>query len=306
MHNDQSVAAEHAAEVTAGRRFEFGKNWQRFLATLSERRIAEAERSLCQMLAVDDLAGTTFLDAGSGSGLFSLAARRLGARVTSFDYDPQSVACTNELKRRFFPNDSQWQVGAGSALDRTYLASLGKFDLVYSWGVLHHTGNLWQALDNIVLPVADGGRLFISIYNTQRYWTPLHTWLKRTYVSLPRVLAWPMAAVLVALQVVKGLVRDLTLLRNPLARYRNYASSRGMSWWHDCLDWIGGYPFETATPEAVFAIYQQRGFVLERLTTCGGGPGCNQFVFRKVLDRWRWTKHPYRLEVSDPGTGPPS
>ena len=112
MHNDQSVAAEHAAEVTAGRRFEFGKNWQRFLATLSERRIAEAERSLSEMLGVDDLAGTTFLDAGSGSGLFSLAARRLGARVTSFDYDPQSVACTNELKRRFFPDDSQWQVGA--------------------------------------------------------------------------------------------------------------------------------------------------------------------------------------------------
>ena len=294
---DTSPTSNHALEIAGGQRFEFGRNWQRFLTTLDQRRIAEAERSLREMLKVDDLTETSFLDVGSGSGLFSLAARRLGARVSSFDYDPQSVACTQELKRRYFPDDPQWTIGEGSALDRSYLESLGKFDVVYSWGVLHHTGDMWQALENIVLPVAPGGRLFISIYNRQRTWTPLHTWLKRTYVSLPRVLRWPMAAALVAFQVLKGLARDLLSLRNPLTRYRDYARSRGMSWWHDCLDWIGGYPFETATPEAVFEFFQARGFVLERLTTCGGGPGCNQYVFRKVLDAWTWSKHPFLVSV---------
>ena len=175
---------------------------------------------------------------------------------------------------------------------------------MYAWGVLHHTGALWTALDNVVIPVTPGGRLFVAIYNHQQYWTPLHTWLKRTYVSLPRLLRWPMAAVLVAFQVLKGLAKDLTLLRNPLARYRDYNRSRGMSWWHDCLDWIGGYPFETATPEQVFEFFQRRGFVLERLTTCGGGPGCNQFVLRKALDEWTWSKHPYALSVVPlPGQG---
>jgi 2-polyprenyl-3-methyl-5-hydroxy-6-metoxy-1,4-benzoquinol methylase len=289
--------SQFAQEVASGRRFEFGKNWQRFLGTLNDQRILEAERSLQSMLGVADLQGTSFLDMGSGSGLFSLAARRLGARVRSFDYDPQSVACTRELKRRFFTDDPAWTIEEGSALDRTYLASLGKFDLVYSWGVLHHTGAMWQALDNATVPVTRGGRLFIAIYNQQLYWTPLHTLLKRAYVGAPRPLGWLIAGILVVFQVLRGLVKDLVLLRNPLARFRNYDRSRGMSWWHDCLDWIGGYPFETATPQAIFDFFQQRGFVLERLTTCGGGPGCNQFVFRKALDQWTWTQHPYVLSL---------
>jgi 2-polyprenyl-6-hydroxyphenyl methylase/3-demethylubiquinone-9 3-methyltransferase len=111
------------------------------------------------MVEVEDFQGKSFLDIGSGSGLFSLAARRLGAKVHSFDYDPQSVSCTKELKQRYFPNDSDWTIGQGSVLDVDYIKSLGKFDIVYSWGVLHHTGALWQALDNASLPVVDRGTL---------------------------------------------------------------------------------------------------------------------------------------------------
>src|SRR5438270_7636215 len=121
-------------------RFQFGKNWSRFLEVLDDERIAEAERSLVEMLEVRDLRGRSFLDVGSGSGLFSLAAKRLGAtRVHSFDFDPNSVACTSELKRRFFAKDPNWTIEQGSVLDKPYLTSLGTFDIVYSWGVLHHT-----------------------------------------------------------------------------------------------------------------------------------------------------------------------
>ena len=102
--------SEHSQEVAQGERFEFGKNWSRFLEALTDRRISEAENSLKQMLEVGDLEGKSFLDIGSGSGLFSLAARRLGARVCSFDYDPQAVACTAELKRRYYPNDDSWAI----------------------------------------------------------------------------------------------------------------------------------------------------------------------------------------------------
>src|SRR5213080_1694363 len=127
----------HAIEIARGERFEFGRNWSRFLALLDDARIARAEESLKQMLEVENLEGQSFLDIGSGSGLFSLAARRLGARVHSLDYDPQSVACTKELRRRYFNNDSEWRIEEGSALDADYLKSLGSFDVVYSWGVLH-------------------------------------------------------------------------------------------------------------------------------------------------------------------------
>src|SRR5215467_14648711 len=146
-------------------RFEFGKNWRRFLESVNDVRIQEAEQSLREMLRIKTLQGKSFLDVGSGSGLFSLAARRLGARVHSFDYDPHSVACTAELKRRFFEGDGMWSVETGSALDAGYLQSLGQFDVVYSWGVLHHTGDMWAGLDNVRLAVAPTGKLFIAIYN---------------------------------------------------------------------------------------------------------------------------------------------
>ena len=77
------------------------------------------------MLGAGTLSGVSFLDIGSGSGLFSLAARRLGARVHSFDYDPQSVACTRELKRRFCAGDAHWTIEMGDVLDADYLESAG-------------------------------------------------------------------------------------------------------------------------------------------------------------------------------------
>lgn len=272
----------HQKEIAQGERFEFGKNWSRFLTCLDEPRIAAAEASLQEMLEVRDLAGERFLDIGCGSGLFSLAARRLGAVVHSFDYDPQSVACTVELKRRYFPGDVLWNIEVGSALDQGYLASLGLFDVVYSWGVLHHTGQMWQALDLAAPLVADEGKLFIAIYNDQggvsRRWAAI----KRLYNRSP----WPVRAVLVltvgaGFQMREALSR-LARLQNPLPWRRQRAVRvRGMSAWHDLVDWVGGYPFEVAKPEQIFDFYRQRGFVLQRLKT-DRGSGCNEYVFQKA------------------------
>ena len=267
-------------EVSRGERFKFGENWSRFLKVLNDERIFEAEKSLKQMLGVEDLEGKSFLDIGSGSGLFSLAARRLGARVHSFDYDPQSVASTRELKRRYFPEDSDWTVEEGSVLDRDYLESLGKFDIVYSWGVLMMTGDMWRALDYAGLPVADGGRLFIAIYNDQGAISKLWLRIKRLYLSgTPgRIFAW---SLFVPYFVFGALATDLVRRRNPVARYVEYKRSRGMSMVHDWRDWLGGYPFEVAKPEEVFEFYRDRGFMLKKLVTSGGGLGNNQFVFAK-------------------------
>lgn len=270
----------HAAEVAQGQRFEFGKNWTWFLATLTDARIEQAVRSLQDMLEGTDLKGARFLDIGSGSGLFSLAARRLGARVHSLDYDPHSVACTRELRRRYFPNDPEWVVESGSALDEAYIRSLGRFEVVYSWGVLHHTGKMWAALANAAIPVADGGRLFIAIYNDQG--TPSRRWtkVKRAYNRLPKPLrflvVWPSFWVLYW----RPLTKDFLRLR-PFQTIRDYGKERGMSLWRDLIDWVGGLPFEVAKPEEIFDFYRARGFTLTRLRTCAGTLGCNEFVFEK-------------------------
>src|SRR5262249_464119 len=112
----------------------------------NEDRISQAESALARMLRLRQLSGLTFLDIGCGSGLSSLAARRLGATVHAFDFDPQSRACACELRRRYAPDDPGWIIQEGSALDTAYVSSLGKFDIVYSWGVLHHTGRMWDGM----------------------------------------------------------------------------------------------------------------------------------------------------------------
>jgi len=253
-------------------RFEFGENWARFLRLLDDDRILEAEKSLKEMLDVDDLVGKRFLDIGCGSGLFSLAAKRLGAKVYSFDFDTQSVSCTQELKRRYYPNDQDWTIEKGSVLDQGYIKSLNKFDIVYSWGVLHHTGMIWQALDNAQLPVGDAGKLFISIYNDQglvsRYWYFVKKIFNKNIFYRLLIILFHLPYLL-ALRI---LVR--------LARGR-LALERGMSYWYDMMDWLGGYPFEVAKPEEIFDFYRRRGFTLMKLKTQGSRHGCNEFVFKK-------------------------
>jgi 2-polyprenyl-6-hydroxyphenyl methylase/3-demethylubiquinone-9 3-methyltransferase len=266
--------------------FGFGKNWQAFLAVLDDERIQMAEQSLRDALECQDLEGKTFLDMGSGSGLFSLAARRLGATVRSADVDPDSVACTAELKRRYFPDDPAWIVEHGSALDEAYVTSLGRFDVVYSWGVLHHTGDMWRAIDLVQRCVAPGGQFFIAIYNDQgmasRYWTRV----KQTSNRLP---AWLQPAFAVAAWAPReSLTLGYHVLRmRPKAYVQTWTDQgrgRGMNRWHDLLDWVGGWPFEVAAPDAIFAYLKARGFTLRHLKTCGGGLGCNQFVFVRTSD----------------------
>jgi 2-polyprenyl-6-hydroxyphenyl methylase/3-demethylubiquinone-9 3-methyltransferase len=268
----------HSKDLSRGNRFEFGKNWQRFLKTIDEARIAEAERSLTERLEIDNLQGKSFLDIGSGSGLFSLAARRLGARVHSFDYDAQSVTCSAELKRRYFSDDVNWNIEEGSVVDDEYMQSIGKFDVVYSWGVLHHTGDMWQALANAAIPVANGGKLFIAIYNDQgrksRWWRIVKRWYCNSLAA--KIL---LISVFFPYFFCAGLAVDVLRGRNPVRRYRDYKKTRGMSVVTDWFDWLGGYPFEVAKPEEIFHFYKARGYTLNRLKTCGGGLGNNEFVF---------------------------
>jgi len=145
--------------------FSFGENWRVFLERLDDERIKIAEASLVEFLKLQDLRGKDFLDIGCGSGLFSLAAHNLGAkRVVSFDLDPLCVDCCNQLRSRANSSDN-WEVYQGSILDETFLARLGTFDIVYSWGVLHHTGRMWDAIDNAAALVSPGGYYYIALSN---------------------------------------------------------------------------------------------------------------------------------------------
>lgn len=256
-------------ESTRDGRFPFGRNWADYAGSVNESRIAGARDSLAMMLGRNSLEGQTFLDAGCGSGLFSLAARRMGARVHAFDIDADSVRTAERLRERFAPGDPEWIIEQGSMLDAAWLDRLGQFDVVYAWGTVHHTGAMWHALDYVAARVKPGGTLYVSVYNDQgwrsRYWLAV----KRAYNHDP-VSRWALIVLHAPWHVgARGLWRRV--------RGREGAD-RGMSPWHDLLDWLGGYPFEVARPEQVFDFLRGRGFRLERLSTCAGRNGCNELV----------------------------
>lgn len=263
------------------KRFEFGKNWKSFLEVVTESRIRAAEASLLKLLDAENLKGRTFLDIGCGSGLFSLAARRLGATVVSFDADTDAVSCARELKKKFFDDDQFWTIQHSSALDEQFLAGLGQFDIVYSWGVLHHSGAMWQAITNTLSTVAPAGKLVIALYNDQGWKSRGWHLVKRVYCSNAACRIAVLTVFVPAFAVGEFCV-DLARLRNPARRYLDYKRDRGMSKTHDWRDWLGGLPFEVAKPPTVIRFCEDRGFRLEKLIDCGKKLGNNEFVFSRT------------------------
>ena len=261
-------------------RFRFGDNWQSYAKRIGEEEIAEAKRSLVSLLG-NDLAGRRFLDVGSGSGLFSLAARRLGAEVFSFDYDADSVACTKGLRAKYSLDDRDWKIEQGSILDDAYLTRLGQFDIIYSWGVLHHTGAVWSAVDKAASLVAPGGLLAIALYRR----TPLcRAWHieKRFYANAPHAVQW----VIRSLYITGYFSRLMLRGRSPIAYVKNYNSLRGMDFWHDTHDWLGGYPYESVRPDEVREHLTALGFIDFRSVTHKAGlglfgTGCDEYVWKK-------------------------
>ncbi len=272
-------------------KFEFGKNWQRFVKNyLNGDRIENAIKSLQDFLKVEHLKDKTFLDVGCGSGLFSLAASKLNAKnVVSFDMDPFSVKCCEYLKERA-DNPQNWKFLQGSILNSEFISSLGKYNIVYAWGVLHHTGDMWKAIYNASLLVQDEGLFYLAIYNkadglaiypdgrigSSRFWKKMKT----VYYTLPLLFQNIIDYFLMS-ALVSGYILTLN---NPIKKIKSYQENfRGMSWRIDIKDWLGGYPYEFASVTEIFDYMRKLGFQLENINN-NNGLRNNEFLFRKTAD----------------------
>jgi 2-polyprenyl-6-hydroxyphenyl methylase/3-demethylubiquinone-9 3-methyltransferase len=276
-------SAERRAPVTRpADAFAFGTNWLRYIdAYLDPERVAIAKRSLTDLVG-EDLAGKTFVDIGAGSGLFSLCAQQAGAaRVISVDVDPDSVAASRELRRRA-GDPPTWDVLEGSVLDADFLGTLAPGDIVYSWGVLHHTGDMYTAIRQAAGVVKPGGLFVIAIYNraTGRFLDSARwSTIKRRYNHSSR----PTQRAMEAAFFCYWTATQLKARKNPTRVAREYKSRRGMAMMTDLVDWIGGYPYEYATADEItdFCRAECAMDVVKVLATPATGTGNNQFVFRR-------------------------
>lgn len=261
-------------------RYNFGKNWAHYVDGIDgefDQTLDLAKQYLCDVFGIEKIIGKSFIDVGSGSGLFSLAAVELGAaRVLSIDYDPDSVMTTNSLKDKTKYSDEKWAVIQGDLLDKLLVDKLGTFDLVHCAGVAHHTGEMMLALANLDNLVAKNGYLFESIYNRISIFSSL--WHKIKY--LYNKFRWLRPLIKIS-YVVSWFLYWMFNRKWPLTEVKNFGKNgRGMNFYRDIDDWLGGYPYEYANAGEIVNFYFSKDYDLTYFVASNNW-GLNNFVFRQ-------------------------
>jgi 2-polyprenyl-6-hydroxyphenyl methylase/3-demethylubiquinone-9 3-methyltransferase len=263
--------------------FKFGENWSSYAELLNPERIEQAQADLQRILGRERLDGLTFLDIGSGSGLHSLAAIRMGAaEILAVDIDPDSVRTTQEALCRFAP-DAKFTCRQVSIFEATP-EDLGQFDIVYSWGVLHHTGDIHEAIRRASTLVKPDGLLALAIYRKTvlcGFWKVE----RRIYRNLP---SWGQSVVQ-GLYTLKNRLRFLIKGESFSQYLQDYHAQRGMDYQHDIHDWLGDYPYESMTPREFGDYVTSLGFEVvapaqldpKQLWTLSSG-GCQEIRFRRA------------------------
>jgi predicted RNA methylase len=272
--------AENLLEVES--HFSFGENWAQYAEKIDERRIEEAEKSLIRLVGRESIQGRTFLDIGCGSGLFSLAALRLGChRLLAVDLDPNSVQTTRRTLERYAPAGANWDCLRISVFDLDP-AKVGKFDIVYSWGVLHHTGAMYKAIEKASAMVKPEGMLTLALYGKTPF-CGLWRIEKRIYSRSPKWVQRAIERVYSAVVAARLALKGESLKK----RRETYFQQRGMDMYHDTRDWLGGYPYESISPQEAMTFMHKLGFEPIRSFVCPSigllGAGCDEYSFTKSL-----------------------
>lgn len=261
------------------KRFEFGRNWRQFIERHYSQEAVDASQSrILAFLKRGDLRGLRVIDIGCGSGIHSMAMFQAGAAsVHSFDYDPTSIEATTMVRQKA-GDPPQWTVEQGSVLDEAYMRRLPTYDLVYSWGVLHHTGDVWKAIELAAERVRPGGQFYIALYSADVHKDPTpEFWLdvKRTYVNS----GWLWRRYMELWYIWRFMVRR-NLRRSPkaLKRVRDHRKDRGMHLMTDVRDWLGGWPMEFVWDAEAVQFCAERGLELTEIST---GKANTEFLFQR-------------------------
>lgn len=287
--------ARAAEGIEESLRFAFGRNWSKFIDRhFTEARVADSMRHLLDVLRIPSLEGLAFLDIGCGSGLHSLAALRAGARhVYAFDYDPDAVATCRTVRDFAAYAADRWQIAQGSVLDAEAMRRLRPADVVYAWGALHHTGDLWSALDNALIPLKPGGVLYVALYSSDIYvprvaerWVRIKRAYNRAHPLRKRFMEFDYLA-----------RTFLNLARKGISpwRYLREYQPRGMDFQTDMRDWLGGWPIQFASYREVDSWSVRRGY---RIVNAMVGEGCTEYVIADPAVNTQWGDEQRRRQQS--------
>jgi 2-polyprenyl-6-hydroxyphenyl methylase/3-demethylubiquinone-9 3-methyltransferase len=265
----------------SSRHYSFGKNWLEYSQSINSIHVDHVTSDLSRLLNLKDLTQKSVLDIGCGSGVHDVGFYQLGCRnLTAIDYDQDCITATNQTLEKFCPG-SGYKILQGDILS-SKTQSLGKFDIVYSWGVLHHTGNLLEAICKASTLVAREGHLAIALYRKTLmcgFWKAE----KRLYSRLPRIFQRFLELIYISFFSIALLFTQKTSITNYI---ESYSSKRGMNFFADVKDWLGGYPYESISPHELRKLMSSLGFrqvySLEGNSRIGiFGSGCDEFLFQK-------------------------
>lgn len=260
--------------------FSFGENWSQYAQKIDATRIEQAEQSLLRLVGRENIEGRTFLDIGCGSGLFSLAAVRLGCKqLLAVDLDPKSVETTRRTLS-LHAAGGNWECRNVSVFELDP-AAMGTFDVVYSWGVLHHTGAMYKAIAKASKMVAPNGMLTLALYAKTPF-CGLWRIEKKIYSRSPKWVQKVIESVYIEVVRLRLALKGESLKK----RREEYWKQRGMDMYYDTRDWLGGYPYESISPKEAMDYMHQLGFAPVRsfVEPCIGllGTGCDEYSFTKV------------------------
>lgn len=254
--------------------FNFGKNWINYSKTVGDEDLEIMKKSLLDLIGLENVKNKTFLDIGCGSGLFSIAAKKLGAKkVVGIDILSDSIKSSEENKKRFnIQGDVHGIEFKQLSILDNQIKTLDKFDVVYAWGSLHHTGDMRRAIENATCCVENNGLLVLAIYN--KHWaSSIWRRIKYFYNISPKFIKSIMIFVFYYIILT---AKFLATKKNP------FQKRRGMNFYYDVVDWIGGYPYEYASEDEVVSYVKKGNLQLVGYIPTKGMTGCNEFVFRKT------------------------
>lgn len=241
---------------------------------------------LNKLIGRDNIENKIVLDAGCGTGIAAISFKKLGAnKVIGIDISKKSLLTAKKLAEE-----------AGVKLkfitgDLLNLPLKGNFDIIHSFGALHHTGDTKGAFANLINLLGENGQFYLALYWRTRL-TFLHQFIRKILRLLPESAWEPISKFITKFMVGKK------------------KTQRGFDGYGEALDWLCVPHRDHYRPEEIkkwFKEYNMQSELLVKQT--GRFKSTSNFVIRgfKVQDKKTfynnlWLNQWQRVVEFGPGT----